>query len=114
MSEKTPMADVRAGAGPLHDERRLPIAPGRERDDVVAAFGRRHRMRARKLLEPGLRAAAFEDADVPQHRSPPARALDPRGDLIVVTLEIREELPGELRLSQRPRHEAVDLHLVPR
>src|ERR1700704_7149755 len=35
---------VGAGTGALHDQRRSSVALRRERDHVVAAFGRRHRV----------------------------------------------------------------------
>src|SRR5262249_11854109 len=56
---------VRAGARPLHDERRPRIALGGERDDVVAALRCRDGVVTGKLLEARPRAPAFERADVP-------------------------------------------------
>src|ERR1700730_10115810 len=63
VGEDTHRRDVCTRARPLHDERRPRIALGRERDDVVAAFGAGEGVIARELAHLRPRAIAFEDAD---------------------------------------------------
>ena len=48
-------------------------------------------MIARKLIQPGSRAAVLQDADVSEHRAARGRALDPFGHLVVVARERRQE-----------------------
>src|SRR5215813_11877913 len=110
--ENAHRGDVGAGTRSLDDERRPAVPLGRERDDVVAAFGRRDWVRLRKLLQSGLRAPALEHAHISEHVPASGGRCDTLGDLMVVPREILEELLGELSVTQRTRHEAVDSHLV--
>ena len=75
IGENAHCRNIRAGPWALNNEGGTRITLRRERDYVVAAFGSGDRMIVRELSDSGVRATAFERADVSQLCAARLRAL---------------------------------------